>query len=71
MKQKEDLKIKGDRGAILEAVEAYLDKMSGRDCDRFSMKIRAKAWNRAAKAAAKKARKEAEDRDDDDDDDDD
>lgn len=53
MKHKEEIKIKGTAEEVLEQLEEFIDKLKEKNCDRFTLKIKSKAWNEAQHRAEK------------------
>lgn len=56
MKQKDEIKIKGSASEVLEELQKLIRDLEEKDCDRFSFKIKFKAWNADEKAARKAAK---------------
>lgn len=53
MKIKDEIKIKGDADEVLEKFEEFIDSLKRQNCDRFTIKIKSKAWNEAEHEAEK------------------
>ena len=59
MKLKDEIKIKGSASEVVDQLTRFIKALEEKNCDRFLLNIKSKAWNVEERAAHKAAKSRA------------